>query len=1148
MFALCSTHRRNGHRRCHRLSPRMMELEQRAVPALAFPGLAGITFDASGDIFVSYDSSTLFSGQQQSVAEVNSSGFLATSSVFTTTGASAHPSALAEVGSTPTLPNLTGSSDILELQPNGQLFVFDPISGASSQYDNLAAYTPSASNVFDVQTGAAISLSNQINLTNATFGDFGIFSNSLVVAAESNNWDFVMRLSYGQSGNTATVLVASPASDGLSAAPEGVAVDTDGTVLTTLPYVPTGSSAAIHVPVGFSLSYDTGAIPAPKVLTLGLASIPDIDSSGIAVDSQNNFLLAVTDSSLYGGGPGVAHVNSALNAFLADPLTNPGEAPVAIAYQSVGGTDSLAVADGASDTYTTAGELPLFSGQVSPAQLRHAYGIDQISFTSPSGKTVVGDGTGQTIAIVEEGVDPTLEADLKTFDQHFGIPDPPRFEIVDQYGVTTENPQIIGEASLDVEWAHAVAPGASIVIYNAAYNPVDGTASFENLIAAMGQASKISGVSVVTLSYGESEDSVAAAGISQQSLDANFTTSGVTFLAASGDSGIYGDGGHRVTADFPGSSANLISVGGTSIVIDTAGDYPVTGSGVEVAWGDGTQSGSVGGGGGGVSTVEPEPSWQKSVVPASIDPSGFRALPDVSMDSGSAQEYDVFTSTLGASSDSAAAVGWLGDAGTSAASPIWAGLIAIADQGRVLAGGTALTGDTQTLPALYALPSRDFHDIVSGNNGDPAGPGYDLASGLGSPVANLLVPDLAGYGLASQFSINTEPPAGIAAGAPFGLTVRVQDSMGNPVNGVTVKVAIANNPAGGFLGGTVSEPVVNGLATFSDLSLSQPGAGYTLTVTAVGVSGSQTTSPISVTGTSKSAATLTLGNLSFTYDGSPHTTSVTTGPAGLSGVSISYSQNGVAVSSPIHAGSYTVTATLSSPGFIAQSAIGTLVIAQATPVLTWPAPASITVGTPLGASQLDASASFNGAALPGTFTYNLSAGAIIGVGNNQVLGVTFVPTDGTDFKTVNGYVTIDVVPRPPTPQSLVLIGEQPIFTRQLNKNGKPVGKAVLSGFRLQFNIPLAAAGASNPADYQIETVKLKKVKNALVRVLQPFKAFTVTNNPDTESVTIRLSGAPTFPSGGRINVLPGITAGTSSVLKGETSLTITPGGKKVRPT
>ena len=120
------------------------------------------------------------------------------------------------------------------------------------------------------------------------------------------------------------------------------------------------------------------------------------------------------------------------------------------------------------------------------------------------------------------------------------------------------------------------------------------------------------------------------------------------------------------------------------------------------------------------------------------------------MDSGSAQEYDVFTSTLSGSSDSASAVGWLGDAGTSAASPIWAGLIAIADQGRVLAGGTPLTGYTQTLPALYSLPSADFHDIVNGNNGDPAGPGYDLATGLGTPVANLLVPALAGYELPSQ--------------------------------------------------------------------------------------------------------------------------------------------------------------------------------------------------------------------------------------------------------------------------------------------------------------------------------------------------------------------------------------------------------------
>ncbi len=222
----------------------------------------------------------------------------------------------------------------------------------------------------------------------------------------------------------------------------------------------------------------------------------------------------------------------------------------------------------------------------------------------------------------------------------------------------------------------------------------------------------------------------------------------------------------------------------------------------------GRRAGRDGGGGGGLSAVEPEPAWQSGVVPASIDPDDARALPDVSMDSGAAQEYDVFTSTLSGSSVSASAVGWLGDAGTSAASPIWAGLIAIADQGRALAGGTPLTGYTQTLPALYSLPAADFHDIVYGNNGDPAGPGYDLATGLGTPVANLLVPALAGYEIPSQMTIKTEPPSSVVAGSTFGLTVQVEDSLGNPVSGGTVTVALGNNPGDATLGGTLTAPVV----------------------------------------------------------------------------------------------------------------------------------------------------------------------------------------------------------------------------------------------------------------------------------------------------------------------------------------------------
>ncbi len=1175
-----------GERR-RQLLPSVVQLEERVVLTLTLPGIEGVTYDASGDLYISWDSTgsnvVVQSGQQQqSVAEVNTDGYLASYSVFGTTGASAFPGTLTAVNSSASLPGVESGTDILELQPNGQLFDFSPVTGASFQFDDLANYTANASNVYDVQTGTTVNLSNDISLANATFGDFGVYDSSLVVSAESNNVDFVMRVTYGSSvPGTATVLVASPASDGLSASPEGVAVvdtmgPTMGTVLTTLPYQEPGSGTVIHVPVGFNLFYDSGGTPTPFVPSLGLTTTPDIDAGAITVDAESNFIIGVTDSSLYGGGAGVAHINSALKAFLADPLPYSTEIPAGIAFSDATGTNALAFTDSNlpsledrdGDTLTTAGELPLFSSQVSPEQLRDAYGINQISFTGRGGTTVAGTGAGQTIAIVEEGVDPSLEADLTTFDQYFGIAAPPSFQIEYQNNSTTQNPYIIAEASLDVEWAHAIAPGASIVVYDAQYlppnpkEPNNGTESFENLLLAMKQASEISGVSVVTLSYGLDEDSMEESGLTETSFDSDFTTPNVTFLAASGDTGIYGSGDPSpVDTDYPASSPNVVSVGGTSIVIGTPDDYPGTSSSGEVAWGNGTHSyspnydppdgGGLGGGGGGLSAYEAEPAWQEGVVPVSMDPSDARAVPDVSMDSGSAQEYDVFTSTLGASSDSASAVGWLGDAGTSAASPIWAGLIAIADQGRALAGGKALTGFSQTLPALYSLPSGDFHDIIYGNNGDPAEPGYDLATGLGTPVANLLVPALAAYEMPSQMSIKTEPPSSVTAGVGFGLTVQVEDSQGDPASGGYVTVEMGTDPTDASLGGgSATVPVVNGLATFSNLTISQPYSGYTLTVSDSSFAGTLTTTPITVTppASTQSPATLTLSNLNYTYDGSPELAAVTTNPAGLSGVTISYAQNGVAVADPIHAGDYTVTATLDNANYYLPNPVtGTLVIGQATPTVNWTAPANIAVGTRLSSTQLDATATFEGTSLPGGFDYTPATGTLLPVGNTQTLKVVFTPDDTTDFTTAMGSVAINVLDPPPPPPTVQLIGEQPVFRRKLNKHGKPVGAEILTGFTLDFDMPLSMAAVTDTANYQLDTVTTKTVKKKVERVLTPIKNFTVSYTPATDSVTLKLDGTPTFPLGGQLTVLSGVTGGSGDVLSGTNVFKITAGGKKVEP-
>lgn len=352
--------------------------------------------------------------------------------------------------------------------------------------------------------------------------------------------------------------------------------------------------------------------------------------------------------------------------------------------------------------------LPYNATEVFPTQLRHAYGIDNIMFGS-----VVGDGSNQIIAIIDAYNDPNIRNDLDTFDSTYlgdSSHDTSFFTVLNQTGGTTlpvNSPHGSWdlEESLDVEYAHTIAPKAQIILYEA------NSPTFANLNAAVVTAKKHAGVVAISMSYGAGEFST------EVNMDGKFTSAGklinygTVFLASTGDSGAPGG--------YPAYSANVVAVGGTSLIIDHSTGAYIS----EAGW-----SGS----GGGVSLYEAKPSYQSALSYSK------RSIPDVAFDADPNTGVPVIDTWYSANP--------IQVGGTSLSSPCWAGLVAITDQGRALNGlkpfrTTKL--DRQFQNALYAAPSSMFHDIIAGNNGNAAGPGYDLVTGIGSPIADQLIPYLA---------------------------------------------------------------------------------------------------------------------------------------------------------------------------------------------------------------------------------------------------------------------------------------------------------------------------------------------------------------------------------------------------------------------
>ncbi len=406
------------------------------------------------------------------------------------------------------------------------------------------------------------------------------------------------------------------------------------------------------------------------------------------------------------------------------------------------------------------------ASQVAPGE--NAYTADEIATAyGLPGVYATGDqGQGVTVGLYE--LEPNSPSDIAAYQQCYRTHVSISYVKVDGFhGVGPGQ----GEAALDIEQLIGLAPKAKLLVYQGPNNNSDspGTGPYDTLAKMIGQDK----VQVISNSWGECESLEGATdAAAENTLFEEAAAQGQTFVSAAGDSGSEdcwnpppgGDTNNALTVDDPASQPFVTSVGGTSL---NAIGPPTS----EVVWDDddpqinyarfGIQQGA---GGGGISSLWPMPSFQigapstlgvvnsaSSGGPCGVVAGSYcRELPDVSADADPLTSYLDYWN--GDGTNSHAESGWQGTGGTSGAAPVWAALFALADASSSCQGTQIGFAD----PALYALAAQSqatyFNDITTGNNdftpdGNtaglyPAGPGYDMASGLGTPKAAALVPAL----------------------------------------------------------------------------------------------------------------------------------------------------------------------------------------------------------------------------------------------------------------------------------------------------------------------------------------------------------------------------------------------------------------------
>jgi subtilase family serine protease len=390
-----------------------------------------------------------------------------------------------------------------------------------------------------------------------------------------------------------------------------------------------------------------------------------------------------------------------------------------------------------------------------PAQFQKAYNTAPLYKAGLTGK-------GQTIVIVDSYGYQFIRSELAVFDKAFKLPAPPKFTIIQPAGKVPpfnpkKRPAMPGwaqETSLDVEYSHAMAPGANILLVETPVAETLGRTGFPQIVQAENFVISHHMGNVITQSFAAPEAGFASKGaiLSLRSSFKNAAAHGVSVLAASGDAGASGaktitSQGFAKTfflkreAAWPATDPLVTAVGGTQLHLSASGAH----TSPDTVWNDTKLLGSPSASGGGKSTVFGRPAYQAGVAALVGSARGF---PDISMSAavnGSALVY------LDAKASGGPA-GFFLIGGTSEASPEFAGIVAIADQ----AAGHGLGLLNPALYAMEAASAPGIVDVTSGNNsvtfkqggathtvhGFSAKPGYNLTTGVGTVNAALFVPEL----------------------------------------------------------------------------------------------------------------------------------------------------------------------------------------------------------------------------------------------------------------------------------------------------------------------------------------------------------------------------------------------------------------------